>query len=550
MGTAQPTILSKPLRGVTQAAHVGVFASFAACLLMAAANGFAAECDNPSASAESMIKQVAPPALPADQPTRTSAKSQAGRVPLRFTDRVPDAGDLIRPEPFPKFYSDYVGDKKGELRIVRMDQEAPKTIARDPWDSLLRYVPPPVFVPDKETSAAGKPQVIPSVCTTPEPVGDVNASRESDHLLTLSSEFEGADAKVPASGMASILRQGSPAVPSHSPVPLARDTLLPSPAAESSAAVTPTVISAAPFAIYSPPAAPVPTPAVILAAHTVTSPEPSATAAATAAQVARSTAPTVIGAAPLTLNAAGIVNPDDDGIDMAHGVDRHWAGSHGGQGSPKLLAWLAQSAAEQAEAAKLPPPARLEDRAGKPIDSQSAEPPEVADGHEEHEEVAAPGVDPGFLRMDQLTMRIDLPVEKDNQGKSLPTPEDHAQAYFAKQGATAAELQPYSYWMEKIGYGPALNFCYNPLYFEEVNLERYGNSLPIVQPAVSAARFFGTMAILPYRLTAYRPHRCLYHDHHFRPGAAAPCEHAVPWLRVDASLMEAYAIAGLIFLIP
>ena len=152
--------------------------------------------------------------------------------------------------------------------------------------------------------------------------------------------------------------------------------------------------------------------------------------------------------------------------------------------------------------------------------------------------------------MDQLTMRIDLPVEKDDQGKSLPTPEDHAQAYFAKQGATAAELQPYDPWMDKIGYGPALNFCYNPLYFEEVNLERYGNSLPIVQPAVSAARFFGTMAILPYRLTAYRPYRCLYHDHHFRPGAPAPCEHAVPWLRVDASLMETYAIVGLIFLIP
>ena len=51
-------------------------------------------------------------------------------------------------------------------------------------------------------------------------------------------------------------------------------------------------------------------------------------------------------------------------------------------------------------------------------------------------------------------------------------------------------------------------FCSNPLYFEEINLERYGYGCgcfgpccsSCVQSAVSAAHFFGTSSALPYKM--------------------------------------------------
>jgi hypothetical protein len=171
----------------------------------------------------------------------------------------------------------------------------------------------------------------------------------------------------------------------------------------------------------------------------------------------------------------------------------------------------------------------------------------VADGREAN---AVNRPDPELLRTNKLRFGIALPVDIDEQGEPLPTPEDHARAYFAKQGVATAPRQPYRPWLHELGYGPALNFCYGPLRFEEVNLERYGNSLGPVQPVASAARFFGTIPLLPYEVIAYAPNRPIYHDHHFRPGAPAPCEHAVPRLSPGGGLAEAGVIVGLLFLIP
>jgi hypothetical protein len=95
-----------------------------------------------------------------------------------------------------------------------------------------------------------------------------------------------------------------------------------------------------------------------------------------------------------------------------------------------------------------------------------------------------------------------------------------------------------------------LNFCYRPLYFEEVNLERYGYDWGILQPAVSTLRFYGNAAVLPYRLTTQRSSFCTYHHHDDRPGGPAPRECRRPQLRLDAATVQAAAVVGLIFLIP
>ena len=69
----------------------------------------------------------------------------------------------------------------------------------------------------------------------------------------------------------------------------------------------------------------------------------------------------------------------------------------------------------------------------------------------------------------------------------------------------------------------APNFYHRPLLFEETNLERYGNKR-CFQPLRSAAHFFGTIPVLPYKLGK---HGCRYRDYtlrHHRPGDCVPYE--------------------------
>ena len=69
----------------------------------------------------------------------------------------------------------------------------------------------------------------------------------------------------------------------------------------------------------------------------------------------------------------------------------------------------------------------------------------------------------------------------------------------------------------------ASGLCHKPLYFEEMSLERYGHSWgPFLDPAVSAAHFFGTLPILPYKMGVDTPCECQYALGYYRPGNCAP----------------------------
>lgn len=67
----------------------------------------------------------------------------------------------------------------------------------------------------------------------------------------------------------------------------------------------------------------------------------------------------------------------------------------------------------------------------------------------------------------------------------------------------------------------AHHFKHRPLYFEEVNLERYGNQLPF-QNFASAAHFFTSAAFLPYKVGATPPSCCITTLGHRRPGDCVP----------------------------
>ena len=95
------------------------------------------------------------------------------------------------------------------------------------------------------------------------------------------------------------------------------------------------------------------------------------------------------------------------------------------------------------------------------------------------------------------------------------------------------------------------DFCHQPLYFEEINLERFGTTpTPRLQPVVSGARFFVTVPAMPYLMTVYRPRVCYQDMSPYRPGRPAPWHRELPPLQLNAATVEAALIAGMFFVIP
>jgi hypothetical protein len=88
--------------------------------------------------------------------------------------------------------------------------------------------------------------------------------------------------------------------------------------------------------------------------------------------------------------------------------------------------------------------------------------------------------------------------------------------------------------------------CHKPLYFEHVELERYGHSaVPILQPVLSSAHFFGNFLLLPYNMGLHTPNECLYGLGHYRPGNCAPWLIPAFPLHPRAALYQTGAIFGL-----
>ena len=91
-----------------------------------------------------------------------------------------------------------------------------------------------------------------------------------------------------------------------------------------------------------------------------------------------------------------------------------------------------------------------------------------------------------------------------------------------------------------------------PLYFEDPNLERYGHiHHPLVQPAVSVARFNLQLLGLPYQMAMQPVSKCVYPLGYYRPGdiSAPKYYHRIP-LNPWAALITAEVYTGLFFIIP
>jgi hypothetical protein len=97
----------------------------------------------------------------------------------------------------------------------------------------------------------------------------------------------------------------------------------------------------------------------------------------------------------------------------------------------------------------------------------------------------------------------------------------------------------------------ATGLCHKPLYFEDVQLERYGNSCsPLLQPVISGAHFFASATILPYKMGLEAPCECIYPLGTYRPGSCAPFYINPLPISARGALYQTGTVLGLVFLIP
>lgn len=97
----------------------------------------------------------------------------------------------------------------------------------------------------------------------------------------------------------------------------------------------------------------------------------------------------------------------------------------------------------------------------------------------------------------------------------------------------------------------ASSLCYKPLYFEDVQLERYGHYCnPFLQPFLSRARFLVTIPCLPYLIGVDPPNQCIYDLGYYRPGNCAPSMLQPVPISLRGGLLEAGAVVGAAALIP
>jgi hypothetical protein len=97
----------------------------------------------------------------------------------------------------------------------------------------------------------------------------------------------------------------------------------------------------------------------------------------------------------------------------------------------------------------------------------------------------------------------------------------------------------------------ASGLCHKPLYFEQVNLERYGHDRgPLVQPVLSTAHFFANVAFLPYKMAINPPSECQYALGYYRPGNCAPWTAGPVPLSLRGAAAQASVLGVAIPLIP
>lgn len=129
-------------------------------------------------------------------------------------------------------------------------------------------------------------------------------------------------------------------------------------------------------------------------------------------------------------------------------------------------------------------------------------------------------------------------------------PDDRAEVQFAQLDRQPHQPGTTRPWCATTEYWQASLLNHQPLYFEDVNLERHGFSHGCLQPLISGGKFFTTIAILPYLMGSQPAHGTQYTLGETRSGNPACYVCQRPPLSLRGAAFEGAAITGLIFLIP
>lgn len=98
-------------------------------------------------------------------------------------------------------------------------------------------------------------------------------------------------------------------------------------------------------------------------------------------------------------------------------------------------------------------------------------------------------------------------------------PEDSAKSLFAASTPASPEALRRADWKTSVYAWTPPEFFHRPLFYEDVPLERYGHSVhPRLQPAVSTVKFYGDVALLPYRWLVESPRQWVSPLGYERPG--------------------------------
>ncbi len=122
---------------------------------------------------------------------------------------------------------------------------------------------------------------------------------------------------------------------------------------------------------------------------------------------------------------------------------------------------------------------------------------------------------------------------------------------FPYECAVSTKVHQPRQWSQITYNWKAAALCHKPLYFEQVQLERYGHSWgPYVQPIMSGVHFFGTLPVLPYKMGIRTPTECVYTLGYYRPGSCAPyLIDPIPFTW-RALLFEGATATGISYVIP
>ncbi|GBD36544.1 hypothetical protein HRbin36_01669 [bacterium HR36] len=103
-------------------------------------------------------------------------------------------------------------------------------------------------------------------------------------------------------------------------------------------------------------------------------------------------------------------------------------------------------------------------------------------------------------------------------------------------------------WPRFVNTIPTSVSAYQPLYFEDKNVERYGWDAGIFQPLLSAGKFYLDLALLPYNLGAQPPWSLEYNAGYALPGDPEPYRLYLPRLSLTGAGLESLAVLGIIAL--